>query len=448
LPAAPVAYASRLEGVFKACLELSAERGYFTPSELAERLGVTERMARYYLIDLVSIGAVEYAGGGRYRLTEGASRAVLRAEVFGADSQLESVVAETLLSNPEVADALFERVYRLRKRLEALGDRAALRRAFESLAGDVLVGDRAILSSRELEPSRPSTLAGAAYEAMLRDYALAGSIVIAVAYLAACVAHVQLDEAGQVSGVRFVRRPDLRSFRGSQPFDEGVLELAVERPELLAAGRRLAARFIVARMTYEAMRSQVESEPPELALLGGSLWPHGFVVWGSRELQKLKEGMESAFLDLLDAASSRGVTLAGVVLVPRDSRLFAAVSGRLGLGGPAVSDFALLSYVLEPWEYTAPMSLERERGKSVSGWYEFYWKVGERLVKVEYVTRSDPLAVQEEIVRALKGNFYARGEPLGVAEARAEAGRLVKHLEAWFRGALAVVARGEARGSY
>ncbi|QOJ78815.1 DNA double-strand break repair nuclease NurA [Infirmifilum lucidum] len=448
MPAAPVAYAFRLEAAFKACLEASVDKGYFTPSELAARMGVSERMARYYLIDLISLGAVEYAGGGRYRIAENASKALLRAEVFGSEFLLEEAVAEALAGSPEAAEAMLERVYRLRKRIEALGDRGTLRRALEGLAGVVLESEKAIYSARDVEPLRPLHIAGASYESLLRSYVVAGGVVLAAAYLGSCVASLKLDEEGQVESVRYVRRPDLKSFRGSQPFDEGVLELALERPELLAAGRKLAARFIVSRMTFEALADVVRSDGVELALVGGSLLPHGFLVWASRELQTLRESMENSFLELLEAAEARGVTLVGVVPASRDSRFFAAVSERLGAGLSGVSDLAFLSYVLDPWEYTAPMRVEKERGREVRNWYEFYWKVGSRLLKIEYVTWGDPLLVQENIVRALKGNFYASGEPVGVREARAEASKLVRLLEAMFRGALEVVIRGEGRGSH
>lgn len=448
MPAAAAAYASRLEAAFRACLEVSGEKGYFTPSELAARMGVSERMARYYLIDLMSIGAVEYMGSGRYRLTENASRALLRAEVFGSDSPMEEVVTGHLALNPEAAEYMLERVYRLRKRLEALGDRDRLRSALEGLAGTVFEGDRAVYSSKDLEPQEAARVAGAAYEAMLRSYVVAGSIVLTAAYLGSCVALLELDEGGQVASVKYVRRPDLRQFRGSEPFEDGVLELAVERPELLVAGRKLASRFIVSRMMFESLASVLESEAPELAVVGGSLWPHGFLTWSSRELQRLKGEAEEKFLDLLEAARRKGVVLVGVVSAVRDSRVFAAVSERLGLGLSGMSDLAFLNYLLDPWEYTAPMRLEREKGREVEGWYEFYWKVGRRLVRIEYVTRKDPLAVQEEIVRALKNKFYASGEPLGVAEARAEASKLVRLVESMFRGALGVVFRGQSRSGH
>ncbi|MEM0226583.1 MAG: hypothetical protein QXF46_06875, partial [Thermofilaceae archaeon] len=57
----------------------------------------------------------------------------------------------------------------------------------------------------------------------------------------------------------------------------------------------------------------------------------------------------------------------------------------------------------------------------VEDWYEFYWKVGERLIKVEYVTRGDPVEAQRELIASLAPNLQVGGMPVGVSEAESAA---------------------------
>lgn len=428
-------YAARLNDALRACVEVQAEHGYVTAQLLAERMGVTGRMARNYLADLVGVGALSYAGGGRYVLTGDASRLLEEDAVGLGELDVEGVALSS--GGPEVLEALLERVYRIRRRLGRLGDPAVLREALLSMEPpEGFAGDRLVMSSRELEPGRPSALVGEASKGVLRTYVLAGAVRLSVAFVCSVAALARLDEMGQVLHSSFLRRPSLREFRGAEPFDEGLYELEVEAPELLVAGRRVATRLLAARLKLLNLLDAVETWEADAYVSRGSLLPHGFVPVRSRELERLSSEVRGLFDRLVWEAQERGLVLASLVAAPRDYRFFEAVAARLGVGGVRVSDAALLTLVLEPWEYTAPLKVERERGRKVEGWYEFYWRVGRRVVKVEYVARGDPAEAQERIVRVLAPNFLVGGEPVGVAEAVRDLERHVGFIKRAFETAL------------
>jgi len=82
--------------------------------------------------------------------------------------------------------------------------------------------------------------------------------------------------------------------------------------------------------------------------------------------------------------------------------------------------------------------VERERGRRVEGWYEFYWKVGERVVKIEYVAAGDPLEAQERLLRLLTPNLQVDGRPVGVSEAAIELDRHLQWVKRTFELALKV----------
>lgn len=430
MPKPASAYASRLDEALRVCAEVAGEAGYVTARLLAERMGVTDRMARNYLVDLLEAGALEYVGGGRYSLSSAARAKLGESEALGGRLGVEAVAAAGGWA-PEVLEFMLERVYRLGSALRGLGDRGDLRRRLLGLGppGD-FVGDRLVYSAGEVEPRELGRIAGEACDYELRSYVVAALVPLTVAYVCSVAAVVKLGEGGQVEAVEFLRKPEVRDFRESEPLDGGLVELAVEHPELLLAGRRVAARLLAARLKLINVARAVE-RGVELAVSRGTLLPHGFVPpWGGA-LGRLHEEVSLKYGELVRRAGEGGTTLASIVDEPRDSRFYEAVRRELGLGPPRVSDGAFLSYALEPWEFTAPMRVAEERGRRVEGWFEFYWKVGRRVVKVEYVSAGDPLEVQLELVGALAPNMQVGGRPTGVAEAEAEARR---HL-GWVRRA-------------
>ncbi len=436
MPKPASGYASRLDAALRACAKIVAENGWASAALLAERLGVTDRMARNYLVDLMELGALEYAGGGRYVLSSRARCLLEASEALGEEFSVEAVAAQSL-DKPAVLESVLEKVYRIKAKVEELGDREGLRRRFLGLRPpEGFCGDRMVLSARDLEPERVARVVGEACNGQLKNYVFLNAIPLTVAFVGSVAALVELDEVGQVSGLRFFRKPDIKEFRGAQPFDEGLYELTVEYPELLVAGRRIAARLLAARMKLLNLLEVVEGEYADLVVARGSMLPHGFIVSGSAELKRLSDEVRELHDRLLREAGRRGVSLASVVLAPRDYRLYEAVRRVLGFAVRRVSDAAFLSLVLEPWEYTAPMRVAKERGKEVEGWYEFYWKVGRRVIKVEYVTKGDPLAVQEELVRRLAPTMQVGGVPLGIAEARRDLERYLARLMKAFELAL------------
>jgi hypothetical protein len=441
MPRTPAAYVSRLNAALKACAELAASEGFVTAQRLAEALGVTERMARIYLVDLLELGALEYAGGGRYRLSAGSAGLLERWEAVGEELSVEGVV----LGDPrrEAVSYMLEKVYRIREVVAGLGRREELRRKLLSLPPpEGFAGDKLVSSSKDLEPGRVAFVAGEAAGAKLANYVLAKYVPITVAYVSSVAALARLADYGQAEAVEYLRRPSVREFRGEEPFDGGPYELRVEYPELLAAGRRIAARLLAARLRLLNAAEALE-RGMELVVAGGTMLPHGFVVPGSSELRRMAGELAELHGKVVGLAAERGAALASFVTDPRDYRFYEAVRGWLGLRVRRVNDAAFLAAVLEPWEYTAPMRVERERGREVEGWYEFYWKVGERVVKVEYVARGDPLEEQERLLSLLAPNMHVDGRPVGVTEATIELDRHLRWIKRTFELALRAASRWE-----
>ena len=436
MPRTPAAYVSRLNAALKACAELAASEGFVTAQRLAEAMGVTERMARVYLVDLLELGALEYAGGGRYRLSAGSAGLLERWEAVGEELTVEGVV----LGDPrrEAVSYMLEKAYRITEAVAGLGRRGELRSKLLSLSlPEEFAGGRLVSSSKGLEPGRAVFVAGEAAGARLANYVLAKYMPITVAYVSSVAALVRLAEFGQAESVEYLRRPSVKEFRGEEPFDGGPYELRVEYPELLAAGRRIAARLLAARLRLLNVADALE-RGAELVIAGGTMLPHGFVVPGSAELKRMAEELAELHRKVVELAAERGAALASFVRDPRDYRFYEAVRGWLGLKVRRVNDAAFLTAVLQPWEYTAPMQVERERGRLVEGWYEFYWKVGERVVKVEYVAKGDPLEVQEQLLRLLAPNLQVDGKPVGMSEASMELERHLQWVKRMFELALRV----------
>lgn len=422
-------------------MELAGRLGYVTASDLAERMGVGERMARNYLVDLREVGAVEYVGGGRYVLTSAARECFAGAEAFGEGLSVEGVASRALWRY-EVVGFMLERAYRLVRAAGELGDRGRLRAGLLGLRPpEGFAGERLVSSSREVEGCRVGRLAGEAGASEMEGFVFMGLMPVTVVFVCSAVAVAQLDEWGRVSSLELRRRPDARDFRGGEPFDDGVAELALEYPELLAAGRRVAARLLLARLR---LRNVLEALEPgvELVVSKGTLLPHGFVLPGSELLRRLQGEVEELFRRAQERAAELGVPLASVTSEPRDYRFYEAVRRELGLRLRRVSDAAFLAYLLEPWEYTAPMEVREERGRRVDNWFEFYWKVGSRVVKVEYVTRGDPVEAQRALIAALAPNMQVGGSPTGVAEAEVEARRHLRWVKLSFTLALKRAAGG------
>jgi len=132
MPRTPAAYVSRLNAVLRACAELAASEGFVTAQRLAEAVGVTERMARVYLVDLLELGVLEYAGGGRYRLSAGSAGLLERWEAVGEELSVEGVV----LGDPrrEAVSYMLEKAYRIGEAVASLGRREELRRKLLSLS--------------------------------------------------------------------------------------------------------------------------------------------------------------------------------------------------------------------------------------------------------------------------------------------------------------------------
>ncbi|MEM2246064.1 MAG: hypothetical protein QXU91_06365 [Thermofilum sp.] len=441
MPSGSLAHISRLDEALRACVELAGSRGYVTASELAARMGAGERMARNYLVDLREVGALEYVGGGRYVLTGAAREGLLGAEVFGEGLTVEGV-ASRVLWRAEVLDFMVERAYRLVRAVEGLADREGLRRRLLELSPpEGFAGDRLVASSREVSGRRVERLAGEAGAAQVESYVFMKLMPVTVVFVCSAAAITRLDEWGRVSSLELRRRPDARDFKGGEPFDEGLAELALEYPELLVAGRRIAARLLLARLRLRNVLDALESGV-ELVVSKGTLLPHGFLLPGSELLKMLQGEVEELFRRAQERAAELGVPLASITAEPRDYRFCEAVGRELGLRLQRVSDAVLLTYLLEPWEYTAPMELREERGRRVENWFEFYWKVGSRLLKVEYVAREDPVGAQRALIASLAPNMQVGGSPTGVAEAEVEARRHLRWVKLNFTLALKRAAGG------
>jgi len=416
----PAIYRGRLSQILSLCIQISTKKDFITPLDVANELRITVRAAREYLSDLVRIGLMYYQGGGTYVLNREAIYPVIHKLEAVDDSQLtiDNFIPEILV-NASKNGAFFKKAFRV---LEKIGYsltnadeirnsllKPGLTRGYE----DFFVGSRILYTKSyyELETRgiAECKAVGEYSGYRLKNYLVANTIPLTVAYIASCAYIGEFDISSQPVSSRIKKKPEIKHFREKEPFKEGELlyELSIEYPELLTLGRKIAARFLKEYYRYMNCLEVIEEEDDIVIMVThGSLKPHGFILATKCDaLRSLVNQFESTFEKFMEEVYKKGVTFVAVYSSPRDHRLFKAVKEILNLRVPSMSDYAFLHAVMRDGDVTAPMRVPKERGKKVEHWYEFYLKRGGYVYKFEYLTKDDPLEVQKRILTLTYPSF-------------------------------------------
>ena len=405
-------FRERLNSVLRTCLRLAESRGSFTVGDVALELGISERAAREYLEDLRVLGYLEYVGGGAYELRLSEASRLLKAL---EEDPLASATVDLMVPADKVLSVMSNRrVFdKVRKLLERIGgwpgDLAEVRdRILKVHPSDVgldgvVAGDKLILTSRDYVPIflHDIVIGGVSTCELKIDYVFRNLFPLSVVFIAAAGEGMKYM-MGDYEISWHVWRPRLERFQGSEPFDEDepFYELASEMPELLEAGRRIAARLLTESTKIKVCDdlinkiSKVKSKY-YWVFMDGTLKLHGFVLGNmSRRLKALWEEVNSQFENLARKAMEHDIRLVGVVSKPYGSTMSKAIADYLNLKGYHASDFHFFSLVLQEGDATAPIRVPEERGKeepSDAAWYELYWKPkeGYTVLKLEFLVRND-----------------------------------------------------------
>lgn len=402
-------YRARLTMVLHACIELQAKEGEVDVSRLAEMVDLTERAVKDYLDDLASLNVLSYKGAGRYvvneRLVGEVSEDLLfepRSTVFIED--LEGRQPHLLASEP-----ISGKVQRVLRKLDFPLVRGAEVR--EKLVGARvedysfpvrLLGERLVLPGFAGHVLLDGVyVAGSAPVHSILNLALFDFTILTVVCLSVG-GFVGFFDGGILDSDRSVRKrfPDLHSFRGMEPFDEGdpFYELSTDFPELLQAGRSIAARFLREIQHYRLGISIIEElgDRFDVYFRLGSLVPHGFLV-ASRSLVKLRDECNRLFYELVEAARRNGVILVGVSPVSMDNVFFRACRPLLGEAAGSTNDLSFLSMVLRDGDSTCLIERGKEKGKlPVKDVYEFYLMRSSLVTKYEFIS-GNPLSDHKKV---------------------------------------------------
>ncbi|MEM3664361.1 MAG: hypothetical protein QXW47_10495 [Candidatus Jordarchaeales archaeon] len=401
-------YRARLVMVFHACLELQSVDGEVRVGRLAERVDLTERAVKDYLDDLSSLGVLSYRGAGRYVVNEGFVKSLGEDLLFEPSSSV--VIDEGLLHAGLVGvEPVSRKVQRVLRKLEfpLVSGEEVRERLVAARVGDYvfpvrLLGDGLVLPRFAGDVLLDGVwVAGSAPAHSVHNFVLGDFSVLTVVCLSVG-GFVGLFEGGVLDHERSVRRriPDLHSFRGVEPFEEGdpFFEFSTDFPELLQAGRSIAARYLREIQHYRMGIRLVEEfgDKFDFYFRLGSLVPHGFLV-ASKVLVKLRDKCNRLFYDLVRVASEKGVTLVGVSPVSMDNVFFRACSQVLGKIPGKTNDLNFLSIVLRDGDSTCLIERGEEKGKPpVRDVYEFYLSRKGIVTKYEFVSR-DPLSDHKRV---------------------------------------------------
>lgn len=401
-------YRARLAMVFYACLELQSADGEVRVGRLAERVDLTERAVKDYLDDLVSLGFLSYRGAGRYVVNEDFARRV-GEDLFFEPSYTSVIEDFGGLQAGLVGGPVSKKVLRVLKKLEfpmVSGEEVREKLAGTAVEGrDLpvrLLGERLVLPGFAGDVFLDGVyVAGSAPAHSIRNMALFDFTVLTVVCMSVG-GFVGFFERGVLNPDKSVRRrvPDLHAFKGFEPFGEGdpFFEFSTDFPELLHAGRSIAARYLREIQHYRLGIRLLEEfgDKFDVYFRLGSLVPHGFLV-ASKTLAKLRDTCNKLFYELVRVAREKGVTLVGVSPTSADNIFFRVCSRVLGGIPGRANDLAFLSLVLKDGDSTCLIERGEEKGKPpVKDVYEFYLSRRGIVTKYEFVSR-DPLSDHKKV---------------------------------------------------
>ncbi len=402
-------YFERLRSVLHKCLRLGLCYGVITIDMLARELGIGERGLRDYLRDLTTMGVIEYLGAGRYRINTDRINSISRY-LDGGSLDITDFFDDELIRSIRASREIEDRVSRIFERLNV---KKLLDRDFRmevlnfrysgvlTIDGARIVGDRLILPGvSESFPLDRMYVGGSGYGYSVDNRVLWSSarepfatLTLAFTSAASFVAWFEGDRLDYSKSWSDIH-PSFREYTGRSPFVRGepFYELVTGYPELLDFARRLAARLIAQQIHYNVILSAIDSKGSDMDVLfvGGSLFPHGYVIEAKRLLE-LKSIVEKTFDKLVSMARKYRVLLAGVNFKPHDNVFIRFLRKYLDVEFGHINDTNALLFLLNDGDTTAPINRFSEKGRRrIDEWYEFYMKVGDRVVKVEYISLGEP----------------------------------------------------------
>jgi hypothetical protein len=401
-------YRARLTLILNACLEIFSERGVVDVASLADRVDLTERAVKDYLDDLSNLDILTYEGAGRYRVNTSRVDDVAGELLFEPKSSVlvEDFVGQDFAAQAEVVS---DKVRRLLEKLDfpkILGGEVRERlcgvRVEDSGFADCLLGETLVLPKFAGDLFLDNVfVCGSASAHRLEHWALLDFSLLSVVALSSGAYLGFFDKNFLDQGKSLSRYfPDLHSYRGLEPFVEGepFFEMSTDFPELLEAGRSIAARYLREIQHYRLAIEMIEEFGDRFQVFFrlGSLAPHGFMVY-SRELVRLRDRCHELYYSFLEAAGKRGVVPVGVVPISMDNFFFKIVRGVLKRDLGSTNDLNFLSMVLRDGDSTCLIRRGREKGKPpTEDIYEFYVMKKPFVTKYEFVSKN-PLEDQKRI---------------------------------------------------
>ncbi|MBS7268216.1 MAG: hypothetical protein KIH10_05215 [Candidatus Freyarchaeota archaeon] len=403
-------YRARLTLILNACLEVYTQRGVVDVSSLAEKVDLTERAVKDYLDDLSNLDILTYEGAGRYRVNVERIDDVTSELLFEPKSSIlvEDFVGQNVAAQAELI-TVSDKVRRLLEKLDfpkILGtevrEKLCKTRVEETEYLDHLLGETMVLPkfARDLFLDNVYVCGSASAHKLehwaLFDFSLLSVVALSSgAYLGFFDKNI-LDQGKSLS--RYI--PDLHSYRGIEPFEEGepFFEMSTDFPELLEAGRSIAARYLREIQHYRLGIEILEEHGDKFQVYFklGSLSPHGFMVY-SRELVRLRDRCHELYYKFLESAKKCGVVPVGVVPISMDNFFFKMVRGILSQDLGSTNDLNFLSMVLEDGDSTCLIKRGHEKDKPpTEDNYEFYVMKKPFVTKYEFVSKN-PLEDQKRI---------------------------------------------------
>ncbi|MGQ9723551.1 MAG: hypothetical protein ACUVXA_19800 [Candidatus Jordarchaeum sp.] len=403
-------YRARLTIILNACLEVSAEQGVVDVNTLSRKVDLTERAVKDYLDDLSNLDILTYEGAGRYRVNSSRVYEVAEELLFEPRSiiRVEDFIGQEVAAQAELV-SVSDKVRRLLEKLDfpkVLGGEVREKlfrvRVEDTEYGGVLLGETLVLPKFAQDLFLDNVfVCGSASSHRLEHWALLDFSLLSVAaissgaYLGFFDKNI-LDQSKSLS--RYI--PDLHSYRGSEPFVEGepFFEMSTDFPELLEAGRNIAARYLREIQHYKLGMEMIEehSDKFQVYFKLGSLVPHGFMVY-SKELVRLRDRCHDLFYKFLKTAGENGVIPVGVSPISMDNFFFRIATRILGSDFGSTNDLNFLSMVLEDGDSTCLIRRGHEKGKPpIKNNYEFYVMKKPFVTKYEFVSKN-PLEEQKQI---------------------------------------------------
>ncbi len=402
-------YRARLVFLINTCMNLFMEEGEVNVKNLADRADLSERLVRDYIDDLTALDVLTYKGHGKYEVNLEYVESIKKAqEVEPYQFQLTEFLSPIRVKPVEdkVREVLKKAnfAYEYGEELYSLLSTSAP--PFDSFIGEKIILHKKaknILLDEMYLPGSSATREKK--DRSFYDFAFfTVTCICSVSYIGYFENNMLIHNKSDT-----IEYPRTETFTGKDPFkaDEPFYELVTDFPELLSAGRSIAARFLEKIQHYKADLETVERWGDKLDILfhDGSLFPHGFFVQ-SRKLEELWQTAHKLFSQIKHESEKKNILWVGVVRKPQDNIYTKSIQKTLVPDLQDSSDFYLFYNLLRDRDITCLVKRGKEKGKpDVENMYEFYLKRAPEVVRLEFFSLGDPLIEQETIANIVHTLF-------------------------------------------